>query len=76
MNKLAIELAKYIVDNEKERWNFIQWCYDLGYDLNVNEGTIRHIYGKALLYLYGVGYEIDYPLKDSLHDLLKKGSNI
>lgn len=60
IDKIGNELAEYIMDNEREYIDYVDWC--LENNLNpaiITKENLMHIYAKAIYWLLGSGYDID-----------------
>lgn len=57
---LAIRLAEYILDNDREGLDYGSWCKDIGENpYIINPRTLGHVYAQAVAYLHLEGYEME-----------------
>lgn len=57
---LAIEMAEYILTNDREENDYIEWCDENNMNpFIVGNYHLSHIYAKAKYFMHGCGYEWD-----------------
>lgn len=61
LNDMGIELAQYIINNDKERNDYMKSCEENGwYYPVITMKCLSHIYAIAVVYMYESGYDVDF----------------